>query len=265
MRPAAVDWGRIEPPRWFAEDGWALTPETAGMARLMGRGPSIRPITARVRRDGAPHRVLVGGRNLAGAGDPSARFTLGIDGRAVESWEVPPGFFLRTIDLPAGALAGDGRFAALTMVSTPAAVPSAIEQFDVQPSGEMMWGFDEGWNEAEYSPALGIWHWTSDRAVVRVVGAASPLRVTLRIEPPARYFAAPSEVTASAGPVILAKARLFTENRMTFDVPLDAIGDGRIAIETAQSFVPAQRGGPPDQRRLGLRVFEIRIDRVGLR
>ena len=51
MRPAAVDWVRMPAPRWFAEEGWALTPETAGMARLMGRGPHLGPITARVRRD----------------------------------------------------------------------------------------------------------------------------------------------------------------------------------------------------------------------
>ena len=51
MRPAGLDWVRIATAGWFAEEGWALTPETAGMARLMGRGPHLGPITARVRRD----------------------------------------------------------------------------------------------------------------------------------------------------------------------------------------------------------------------
>src|SRR5262249_44150085 len=37
MRPAAVSWYRMRPPGWFAEEGWALTPETAGMARLAGK------------------------------------------------------------------------------------------------------------------------------------------------------------------------------------------------------------------------------------
>jgi hypothetical protein len=41
--------------------------------------------------------------------------------------------------------------------------------------------------------------------------------------------------------------------------------DGQIAIETTQTFVPGERDGGPDRRRLGLRVFEMHMDRVGLR
>jgi hypothetical protein len=271
MRPAALDWVRIARPGWFAEEGWALTPETAGMARLMGRGPHLGPITARVRRDPAARRALVGGRNLAGPSDPAARFTLAVDGRAVASWDVAPGFFLRTVDLPPGILVGEGPFAALTLQSTQASgeapIPTAIEQFDLQPAGTLMWGFDDGWNEAEYSPALGVWRWTSERSVIRVVATTTPLRLTLRFEPPARYFASASEVSATAGAIRIGTWSVSNEDRLTIDVPLDAIvaSDGQIAIETTQTFVPGERDGGPDRRRLGLRVFEMHMDRVGLR
>jgi hypothetical protein len=271
MRPAALDWVRITRPGWFAEEGWALTPETAGMARLMGRGPHLGPITARVRRDPAARRALVGGRNLARPSDPAARFTLAVDGRAVASWDVAPGFFLRTVDLPPGILAGEGPFAALTLQSTQvsgeAPIPTAIEQFDLQPAGTLMWGFDDGWNEAEYSPALGVWRWTSERSVIRVVDTATPLRLTLRFEQPARYFASASEVSATAGAIKIGTWSVSNEDRLTIDVPLDAIvaSDGQIAIETTQTFVPGERDGGPDRRRLGLRVFEMHVDRVGLR
>ena len=77
MRPAAVSWIRMPPPGWFAEEGWALTPETAGMARLAGRGPSIAPITAWVRRRPEPVHVLVGGRHLGSPGDPAVQFIVG--------------------------------------------------------------------------------------------------------------------------------------------------------------------------------------------
>ena len=40
MRPSSVRWYRMPAPGWFVEEGWALTPETSGMARLMGRGPA---------------------------------------------------------------------------------------------------------------------------------------------------------------------------------------------------------------------------------
>jgi len=271
MRPAAVDWVRLSPPGWFAEEGWALTPETAGMARLMGRGPHLGPIVARVRRDPGPRRVLIGGRNLAGSSDPAVRFTLGVDGREIDAWDVAPGFFLRTVDLPAGSLGGEGRFATLAIQSTAVSgttpVPSAIEQFDVQAPGTLMWGFDEGWNEAEYTPALGMWRWTSDRAIVRIVGATTPVRVRMRVEPPARYFDEPAEVTATAGAQAVASSSVRDDETVTFDVPLEALAaaDGRIAITTSQSFVPAERNGGPDRRRLGLRVFEVHVDPIGLR
>jgi hypothetical protein len=270
MRPAAVDWVRIGPPGWFAEEGWSLTPETAGIAQLMGRGPHLGEIAARVRRDPGPRRVLIGGRNLAGPSDPATRFTMRVDGREVDAWDVAPGFFLRTMELPAGTLAGDGRFARLTLQSTPvsgtAVIPSAIEQFNLQPLDRLMWGFDEGWNEAEYNPMLGPWRWTSDRSVLRIVDATAAVKVSIRFERPARYFAEATELRAMAGDVTLATASLLDEEAWSFEAPLDALtkSAGRITIVSSRTFVPAdQRGG--DRRRLGLRVFDLHVDRVGLR
>jgi len=271
MRPNAVDWVRMTRPRWFAEEGWSLTPETAGVAQVMGRGPHLGPIVARVRREATAVRTLVGGRNLAGPGDPRARFTLAVDGRTIDEWDVAPGFFLRTVDLPAGTLAGEGPFAALTLGSTAASgaaiVPTAVEQFDLQPLGTLMWGFDEGWHEAEYTPRLGMWHWTGDRALLRVVGATTAVRVDLEIESPLTYFDGPSQVRASAGPREVGSSTIGAGERWSFEVPLDALdaAGGLIAIETAQTFVPAERDGGADRRRLGLRVFDISVNPVGLR
>lgn len=264
IRPSAVDWYVFSPPGWFASAGWALTPETAGVARAMGTGPSHGPISAWVRRRDDAARVLVGGRNLGGAGAPSTRFTLAIDGRDIESWETAPGFFLRVIDLPAGTLAGTG-LAELTIVSTPVsgaeAIPTAIEQFDLQTAGSMMWGYGKGWHEAEYSPALGMWRWMSDRGELRVVDAQEPLRLTLVIEPVERSFPRPSTVTVRVGERVLASSSLDGSTPWTVEVPADALAaaDGRLVLETDQVFVPADAGGPPDHRRLGLRVFSIAL------
>lgn len=271
MRPAAADWIRFATPRWFVETGWSLTPETAGMARLMGRGPHLEPIVARVRRSPDAMRVLIGGRNLAAPGDPSVRVTLAVDDRPIESWEVPPGFFLRTPDLPAGVLGGDGDFAALTVQAAPvtgeAPIPTAIEQFDLQPPGTLMWGFGEGWHEAEYTPRIGVWHWTSERARLRVVDAASTVRVRLEMETPLRYFDAPSQVRALVGGREVAASSIGGDGAWSFDVEADALRSGgdEIVIETTQTFVPAERSGGADRRRLGLRVFTVSIEEVGLR
>lgn len=265
MRPSAVRWYRMAAPGWFAEEGWALTPETSGMSQVMGRGPHLAPIVAMVRRRPGPARIIVGGRNLAGPGDPPARFILSIDGRLLQQWDAAPGFFLRTIDVPAGRLAGDGPLATLTIQSSAAsgaaAIPTAIEQFDLQDPGAVMWAYDAGWQEAEYNPALGVWRWTSDRATLRIVGQPQALRVTLSIESPLRYFDDAPLVRAAAGSRELAATTITGARDWSFVAPADALAasGGAITIETSRTFVPAERDGGADRRRLGLRVFAIRV------
>jgi hypothetical protein len=265
MRPSAVRWYRLAAPGWFAGEGWALTPETAGMAGVMGKGPSIAPISAWVRRRSEPARLLIGGRNLAALGQPAARFRVAIDGRSFQEWEALPGFFLHVFDIPAGALAGEGAFAVFSVQSEPvnggAAIATAIEQFDVQNLDTMMWGFDAGWNEAEYSPALGVWRWTSDKSTLRLVGAPQAIRLVLPIEDPMRYFDRAPRVRVVAGDRELASTTIDGSRVWIVDVPADALAaaNGRLTIESDETFVPAERGGPPDFRRLGLRIFGVHV------
>jgi hypothetical protein len=264
MRPAAVTWLRMQPPGWFAEEGWALTPETAGMARLMARGPSIGPITAWVRRRPDATRVLVGGRHLGAPTDPHVAFHLAIDDTEVARWETPAGFFLHEVSLEQGVLEGTGAFARLTVWSESRdgeRVPTAIEQFDLQSQGSLMWAYDAGWHEAEYDPELGIWRWTSERAVLRIIDATTPLTLTLHVERPSRYFDEDPVVTISAANRVLATTNFRDSQLFTVTVPLEALAmaDGRLVIETSRTFVPADRGAGADRRRLGLRVFGVNI------
>jgi hypothetical protein len=265
MRPENVEWLRLRAPGWFAEEGWALTPETAGMARLMGRGPDLAPITAWVRRRSQPARILIGGRNFAADGGPAARFELSLDGRLIQRWDAAAGFFLKVFDVPADAFAGDGPLARLTVSSSPAIgsapLPTAIEQFDVQTIGTAVWGFEKGWHEAEYDPTLGVWHWTSERATLRVTGAAAPLELVFRVESPLRYFDRPSRVQVRAGVRTLGSFIVGRDQMMTVALPADALADaaGAVSIETDQTFVPAEREGSRDHRKLGLRVFDVDI------
>jgi hypothetical protein len=265
MRPSAAQWYRMPAPGWFAEEGWSLTPETSGIARVMGRGPHLGPISAMVRRRAGAARILVGGRNLAGPGDPSATFSLAIDGAVVREWEAAPGFFLNEIDLPAGRLQGDGPLAHLTIQSRPsrgeAPIPTAIEQFDLQDPDALMWGYDAGWQEPESSPALGVWRWTSDRSTLRIAGAPRDVRITMTIESPLRYFDTAPLVRASAGSRELAVTAIGHSLDWSFDVPADALAasGGAVTIETNRTFVPADADGGADRRRLGLRIFAIRV------
>jgi hypothetical protein len=263
MRPAAVSWYRMPPPGWFAEEGWALTPETAGIARLMGRGPSIGPITAWVRRRPEPVRMVVGGRHLGAPIDLPASFAITLDGRTIAQWSAMPGFFVHEFDVPAGGLVGDGALARLTIESHsgPTTVPTAIEQFDVQSRGSMMWAYDEGWQEAEYNMMLGVWRWTSDRSTLRIIDASTPVAITLWVERPTRYFDQHPSVRMKAGDRVLGETRFDQSDRWSVTVPLAALqsSNGRVVIETDQTFVPAERSGVTDRRRLGLRVFGVNV------
>jgi hypothetical protein len=268
MRPSAVRWYRMQAPGWFVEEGWSLTPEAAGMSRLMTRAPHLSPIIANVRRRTEAARMLIGGRNLASRGDPEARITVSLDGVPFQEWTSPPGFFLRVFDLPAGRLQGDGQFAVVTVHSTPvsgsAPIPTAIEQFDVQASDRLMWAYGAGWQEAEYSPALGVWRWTTERAVLQIVGASGPVRVTMSVESPLRYFDEAPVVRARAGDREIAATTLSESREWSFDVPADvlAAAGGLIAVDTDRTFSPAERSGAADERRLGLRVFSIRVSNL---
>ncbi len=264
MRPAAVTWHRLSAPGWFAEDGWALTPETAGIARVMGRGPSLGPITAWVRRRSEAVHMLIGGRHLGSPHDAPARFVVEIDGTTGPEWRVSPGFFVHAFDLPAGALAGDGRLARLTITSTAldgGTVPTAIEQFDLQSKGSMMWAYDEGWHESEYDPRLGLWRWTSGRSTLRIVDATAPVTLTMRVEQPRRYFDTSPTVRLTAAGRVLGETTFADTELWSVRVPLEVLqaSGGRVSIETSRTFVPAEREGRADQRHLGLRVFGVAV------
>ena len=263
MRPAAVYWYRIPVPGWFAEEGWALSPETAGIARLMGRGPSTGPISAWVRRRPEGTHILVGGRHLGRANDPPMTFVVSIDNTDVAQWEVGPGFFLKPFDLPAGTLAGDG-LAHLTIRAISGhggKSETAIEQFDLQSNGALMWGYDDGWHEAESNPALGMWRWTSDRATLRIINATAPVAITLAVESPRRYFEDLPTVRMRAGDRVIGETTFEQHGPWRMVVPVDALqqSNGRVTIETNRTFVPADMSGEPDQRRLGLRVFGVNV------
>jgi hypothetical protein len=225
MRPSAVNWYRIGPPGWFAGEGWALTPETAGIANLMGRGPSQAPITAWVRRRSAPVHVLVGGRHLGASEDPAVRFVMAVDGSDIREWESRPGFFLQTFDVPAPVLAGEG-LAELTIRAISrqgGRIPTAIEQFDLQNQDALLWGYDDGWQEAETNAELGVWRWMSERATLRIVGASSPLVLTMRVERPRKYFDDDPIVRMTAGDELLGQTTFAAGDTWTVRIPLEAL------------------------------------------
>lgn len=268
-RPLGVDWYRLHPPGWFALEGWSLTPETGGLARATGKGLDRQSITAYVRRRAEPVTVMVGGRDIGAATEPSI-VTLAIDGAAADEWRFDPKAspnFLRFIQLPHGIQSRQDDYATLTISAraerSGAPTPEvAIRQFDLQPADGLIRGFGDGWHEEEFDYATGRrWRWTSDRSILRIV-PPQPVVITLRGESPMRYFDAPPRVRLTAGTRVIAELHPDADFQWRVAVPADASAsaNGEIAIETDRVYLPGRAEGTADTRRLGLRLLEIRVE-----
>ncbi|MBI3050293.1 MAG: DUF2723 domain-containing protein [Acidobacteria bacterium] len=268
-RPVGADWYRISDPGWFAGEGWALTPETGGLARASGAGPDFRPIEAWVRRRPGPLHLVVGGRHLGDAGDPAAEFELAVDGVVRDRWMLSfeERNFLRFLDLPDGIAKGEGRYARLTIVSRAVGgdgrrAPVGVRQFDIQSADRMLHAFAEGWHEDEYDPATGRrWRWTSERSVVRVKGASGGVRLSVRGESPLRYFDVPPTVRVTAAGRVIAQFQPAADFEWDVTVPAEDVTrtGGAIAIEIDRVYLPGPAEGTADERRLGLRVYECGV------
>ncbi len=256
-RPNEVDWYVIPPPAWYLGEGWALTPETAGVAGEDGRGPARHPIEGWLRRTSVQSTVMIGGRKLRGA--ESATVNLAVDDLPIKKLVVPAGFFLELVDLPAGTLSGAGDYARLTISSDSDEV--VIEQFDYEVAGGLLFGYGEGWHEAEYNQSTGRrWRWTSDRAVLRVRSNGQPAVLTLRGE--SDPSASAPRLTVRVGDRVVvdeAVGRRFSQS-VAIPAALFAPGENRVTIETNETHTPAEQdAGSGDRRRLGLLISQLTL------
>jgi hypothetical protein len=265
-RPDQVDWHIYHEPGWFLERGWALTPEVAGITERDGWGPHRQSSIGWLRRRAGETVMLLGGRHLGRSGEPPVRLIAAVDNRPIQTIEVQPGFFMRFITLPDGALAGDGRFAKLTVRAEPVAADRpprvGLEQFNFQSAGIVQAGFGEGWHEPEYDPATAqSWRWMSETAVVQLHPAGRGVTLQVRGESPLRYFDSAPLVRISAGQRVISETRPADDFTVQVSIPSDVIAAarGRVVLESSAHFVPADRGGTADRRHLALRIYSVRV------
>lgn len=264
-RPGVFEVHKFDAPGWFLEEGWALTPETGGIAAREGWMPQLRPSVGWIRRRSDAVEMLLGGRHLGQPGDPPVRLTAAVDGRTIVDREVRPGLFVNRVLLPAGSLSGDETYARLevkTELIAGGAARVELEQFDLQSDGVPMLAVEGGWQEAEYKPETGLsWRWMSDRGELWVRPVGRDVTLTLRAESPLKYFDASPVLRLSLGNDEI--SRLSPTNDFTWQVTLPAdklaASEGRVRIESSRSFVP---GGPSggDQRHLAIRVYRLSVN-----
>ncbi len=258
-RPGPVDWYHMRPPGWMLDRGWAVTAEVGGITARDHGGPHVAPAIAWLRTRADETTLLIGGRNLQ-SGQTMVQVNLG--GRMLASWVVAPGFFVRRMTLPAGALSGGSAYVPLEVTAAhEPSVPVSLEQFDLQGPGVPMFAYEEGWQEPEYNPSLGFaWRWMSEKAHlwVRPVGRTVILRI--HGESPMRYFDSPPHVRVLIGDREIAAVDPSSDFEHSFELPANLLAqaDGRVMLESSGFFVPGGAGGG-DQRHLALRIFSLDV------
>lgn len=266
-RPGNSDVYVMRPPGWMLDRGWAVTPEVAGITSRERLGPHRAPSIAwiRSRSDGA--LLMIGGRHLGAAGDPAVRISLALNGRPLETFDAAPGFFVKRLSLPPGALTAPQAYLPMEVKSEPVAGTGreravGLEQFDLQGSGVPMVGVEEGWQEPEYNPLTArSWRWMSERATLWVRPLGRDVTLTLAGESPLRYYATSPSVKISAAGRALTSFSPADDFTVEVVIPADvlAAADGHVVLESDKWFVPGERTGADDRRHLALRIYSIAV------
>ncbi len=265
-RPTDVDAWIVGPPRWMLGRGWAVTPEIGGVTSALGLGPHREPAEAYLRRDRAPLRVVIGGRQLGTDGFAKKTLVARLDGQEIARWPVSPPErnFLQWIDLPSGVPAGEGPYATLTVGvdNPPRSRPVGLEFFDAATHDDVLWVYSRGWHEPEQQSGTGLsWRWMSGTAHLTVAAPQGDLSLTISGESPVRYFAQGVDLIVRSGDVEIGRRHIRDDFTESFVLPAAARAASRsdITLEVSRTFVPAERGDNADRRQLGLRVFDLRI------
>jgi len=262
VRPNDVSWYAVDRPEWYVGEGWALTPEAAGVAAADHRGLSGSAIEGWVRRSASGGVMMIGGRILDASRHPKLTVTIDTglpDQRSLVSEVLQPGAFLRFAPIPPALAVADTREYAKVSVSATEGDALAIEQFDASP-GRILFGFGDGWHEQELNPRTGArWRWLSERGEIRLGSRPTdPLRLHLEGESPLKYFSRGSRLKIRSGDQVCFDAVLSSDFSVTVQLPP---GAGPIVLETDQVYVPAEHRSLwrrlADQRHLGLRIFKV--------
>jgi len=261
-RPGDADWYTVARPDWYVGEGWALTPESAGVAERDRKGLPYGAIEAWVHRSAVSGAGMVfGGRNFEPSEQPPV--TIALD-RAWSKTLVPQtGPFLYVATLPSFDVQASGPEYAKVVVSSRPGARVAIEQFDVAPLDRAVLGFGTGWHEQELDPASGRrWRWLSERGELSYLAGEPERRWMLHVEgeSPLRYYSRPSRVLVRSGERILRDITVDGDFSFDVDVP-PAIAPSTLVVETDQTHVPAESSWRrnQDRRRLGLRIFRCEM------
>jgi Dolichyl-phosphate-mannose-protein mannosyltransferase len=244
MRPSDVELVQLDPPRWFAESGFMLTPEA---------GPPDRVSADRhllfVRRDSSPDRLLV-----SGVASQPAVVTVFVDDTP-RNWAVS-GSFAVQVNVPARAAPTP-----YVPVRLEAKVPLLLTDVSVLRPEEDVVRPISGFYMPERDEENREFRWMGPTADVLVSRSGGPVRLTLQGSIPAEHVTLPLALQVRHDGVLVGN---YTVRDSDFSIGVDlAPTDCRtslLTLSTSQSFVPDKLERNRDTRRLALRIYALELD-----
>ncbi len=271
VRPRAFTWLELRPPAWIAVRGFALTPETGGLAARDRDGPAFNGAVAMVRRYAEGAVIAVAGRHIGGEDDPDVRVVIEIDGRPVSSAfaSARERHYRALVHLRPNQLAGDTPYATVTIRSSPVAattrvIPVTVEHFDYQPGDGALFSFSSGWHEPELRPRSGLtWRWATRRASVLIHRpSGTPAELVLAGDAPMPRGLAAGVIRVTSGTRILdafPEGPAFSR-RVVIPGDVSADCDVSVTITSSSWFVPRDVGQSDDRRELAFRAFAVEVN-----
>lgn len=245
-RPTKAELVRMDPPRWFAESGFFLTPE-AGAADRVAREQHL----LFVRSDASSADVVVSGTAL------SAAAVKVVVGEEVQSaWQVDNYFSLQVV-VPSGP--SD----VYVPVRFEASAPLLLTDVSLAADGAERLRPLAGFYAPEQDELDQAFRWMGPRGEAVVSRSGAPLRVTLRASVPVEHFRMPFTLHVK---VDGAPGRDYEVDAGDFVVELDLPpseprSSTAVTFSTSQSFVPDETERNGDRRALAIRVYDLQTER----
>jgi Dolichyl-phosphate-mannose-protein mannosyltransferase len=245
MRPAHVELVRLDPPRWFAESGFFLTPDAGPPDRVANEKHLLF-----VSRDIESDRLLVSGATIK----PTV-VSVVVGHNVRQNWAVSENFSVQTIVPTASTAAG------YTSVRFEADVPLLLNEVSVVGTRDDVVRPTNGFYMPERDEENKEFRWIAPSAEVLVSRSGVPVWLTLRGYVHIEHVRLPVIVEAVHVGRLAGRYEL-RDSDFTITIHLAATSSraSLVTLSTSQSFVPDKVEGNGDTRSLALQIYALEVD-----
>jgi hypothetical protein len=243
-RPTRIELVRLDPPRWFAESGFALTSDAGPAERV-----STEAHLMFVRSDLTSHDLIV-----SGTSPRKTVVTVTVGGHVPRRWRLEHDFSVR-VALPSYTGAE-----AYVPVRLDAEEPLLLTNVSLNAHTGDLALPASGFHAPERDEFGQEFQWMGPQAEIVVSGSGFPMRLTVTGMAPLQHFIRPMTLHVEV-PGAPRRSYHLTERDFQAEIDLPPIEPGAttaLTLWTSESFVPDAVEHNGDRRSLALRIYDLR-------